>query len=219
MRNIKILILIIIIFNICFGINLESQVSVYNANFIGDCNNSDTTKHFESVNYIHSEYPSSTFSTVTVGICNSTNYHYNVKFRVNFSPKKDFIYNSSTYTIDTNQITLHKIFTAYDSTSAMDYHVFELRDKSSGNLLAIEYGSNNKNSDNKFLSYLMVCDSINPYASNYIGANLTFTAIYNYGNSYLFEITDDDRSGMLVGLKYKSPFSTTVYEKYLVPKP
>lgn len=207
---------------------IVTQISLSNhnfnvQNFNGDCNDSDSTLNYKAVIYFHTEVDTTIFSTILTQvqnlICGSQNTVTNLKIREHINFCKTFTHNSSTYTIDTNQITLHKIYTSYDSTSEMDYHVFELRNKSNGTLLSIDYGSLEQNTNGTYLSYLMVCDTSNPYASEYIGANLTYTQIFNSGGGYLWEITDDDRNDMLVGLKYKSPFGSTIYEKFLVPNP
>ena len=216
----KFLTFLFVIFN---SYLVYSNNTVITSNFIGNCESVDTLENYHSINYVYmandTTNNSSTMTMMSVSNCNSSNIFKNIKWRKHFLPFKEIIHNSDTFSLSTSSITLSKLYNYYDSSNSIDLHLFEIKDITTGNLIAIDYGSNNQNSSGKFLSYLMVCDSSNPYASDYIGANLTFTAIYNYGNTYLFEITDDDRSGMLVGLKYKSPFSTTVYEKYLVPKP
>jgi hypothetical protein len=126
--------------------------------------------------------------------------------------------NNNSYKINSDDVFLDYIFCKKDSSVNINFYTFEIKSSNDSSLVAIDYGST-RNENQVYQNYIMVCDSSNPYASEYIGANLTFTQIFNSGGGFLWEITDDDRDDMLVGLKYKSPFGAQIYEKFLVPNP
>jgi len=202
---------------------LYSENIIKTITFNGDCNDSDTTLHYAAITYLHVEVDtlnmSRTSTKVGVNICNSPNLNVINILRDYYSPVYKFEFNSNQYTIDTSQIKFHLVFHDYDTTSNQDIYIFEIRDKSTNQLLAIDYGSQNEGSCGRNYSYFLILDSSNPYASQYIGANLTYTQIFLSGDSYYWEITDDDRDDLLVGFKYKSKNSPQVFEKVFVPNP
>lgn len=206
--------------------------------FYGDCESTDSLKNYGTINYLRLGYMnlgSSTwtgpslpdsipFQSTFVAMCdfdivtmfdNTTDV-----MRKYYQPFKNIICGSSTYSLDSNEIEIDLIYTV--STEIDSIYVFELIDASTGVPIAIDYGSDNLNSYTYYpnrLNYLITLDTNNPYESQYIGANLSFNVIYNFGNTYLFEITDDDRDDLLVGFKYLSPKLTSFYIKFIEPNP
>lgn len=219
MKNLIFMLFLVASLNVC-GF---SQVVVKTANFSGDCSSTISVENYQSVNYIYNSIDttnnSRTITMVSSSLCNSSNTYTNIKFRKHFKAFDSITFNTTNYQLADSVLKLDKIYTNWQSTENIDVHVFEIKDIDTDSLLAIEYGSVNEYSTGKFYSYLMICDTNNIYASQYVGANLTYNLIFSSGGGFLYEITDDDRGNMFVGLKYKSPYKTEVYEKYLVPKP
>lgn len=227
----KFLIAIIVAFLISVKVYSTDAVIHY----IGDCESSDTLLNYSTINYMRlhgmnlgsstwtgpSMPDSIPFSTILAFMCDTDSAQIeNQGFRTFNERFYNISCGSNTYSLNPEVLDVNLVYTATKTKDSV--YVFELIDKQTNIPVAIDYGSNRVKSfslgTNK-LNYIVTLDNNNPYQSDYIGANLTFTAIYNYGNTYLFEITDDDRNNMLVGFKYLSPKLTNFYQKFIVSKP
>lgn len=203
--------------------------------FFGDCESSDTLQNYSTINYMRlhgMDLGSSTwtgpsmpdsipFSTILAYMCETdSTQNENQGFRTFNERFYHITCGSNTYSLDPYVLDVILIYTALNNKDSI--YVFELIDNQTGVPIAIDYGSDRSKTfslgTNK-LNFIVSLDNNNPYQDDYIGANLTFNVIYNYGNTYLFEITDDDRDDLLVGFKYKSPNLTNFYTKFIVPKP
>lgn len=228
MRNIIVIAMFLFVTTIVYS---EDAVIHY----IGNCESSDTLQHYSTINYMRlhgmilgsstwtgpSMPDSIPFSTILAFMCDTDSAQIeNQGFRTFYKRFYNITCGSNTYSLNPDVLDVNLIYTATETKDSV--YIFELIDKQTNIPVAIDYGSNRTKTfslgTNK-LNYIVTLDSNNPYQSDYIGANLTFTAIYNYGNTYLFEITDDDRGDMLVGFKYLSPKLTNFYQKFIVPKP
>lgn len=227
----KFLIAIIVAFLISVKVYSTDAVIHY----IGDCESSDTLQNYSTINYMRlhgmnlgsstwtgpSMPDSIPFSTILAFMCDTDSAQSeNQEFRT-FNERFYYITcGSNTYSLNPEVLDVNLVYTATKTKDSV--YVFELIDKQTNIPVAIDYGSNRTKTfslGTNRLNFIVSLDNNNPYQSDYIGANLTFTAIYNYGNTYLFEITDDDRDDMLVGFKYLSPKLTNFYQKFIVPKP
>lgn len=215
----KRIISLIFIFFVCTFI-AKSAEGV--SHFYGDCFSNDSLKSYGAINYLRMgniNLGSSTWTgpsvpdsiPVTSTLASMCDYdiksHAPDPMRMYYKPFRNIVNGSSTYNLDENEIEIDLIYTVSSESDSL--YVFELKDKSTGIPIAIDYGSDNiktypNSSTVNRLSYLVILDNNDSFESHYNEENLFYKEIFNFGYSYLYEIRDKTNENKLIGFKYLS---------------